>query len=149
MRNLDSGERRRFVQLPLRGPQVILRTWAQLRRLLFFDTTDDKHDSSGYERFPIPYSFKPRMSVYGALLAALAACLRIILGSFLFALWGTYTLVSWTVIRNVFWRASAELSLFLVFLVLFSLLMIAINILVRFIDRDCKQTSRQAKSSIQ
>jgi len=92
-------------------------------------------DRSSYERFALPYSFKPRLSVVDAFAAALAAFLRIFFGSLLFAVWGTYTLVCWSTIPSVFWRLSAMLSLFLLFLVLFAALMISIGVLARFVAR--------------
>ena len=45
----------------------------------------NERDRPGYERFAIPYSFKPRLSLVEALVASLGAFLRIFLGSLLFA----------------------------------------------------------------
>src|SRR5262249_32920992 len=92
-------------------------------------------DRSPYERFAIPYSFKPRMSFAQALGATLVAFFRIFLGSLLFAAWGTSVLVAWSTIRGVFWRVSAVFGLLLLFPVLFPLLMLAIAAAARFLSR--------------
>ena len=105
---------------------------------LLFPTIDrdDKEEArSKYERFAIPFTFKPQLSFPEALVATAGALLRILLGSLLFAVWGTYSLVVWAAIRNPFWRISVQLPLFLLFLVSFSLLMQAIAALVRTISR--------------
>jgi hypothetical protein len=88
-------------------------------------------DRSVYERFAIPFTFKPQLSFTEALIAAAGACLRIFLGSLLFAVWGTYSLVSWTAIRIPFWRICVLLLMFLLFLLSFALLMLGIAALVR------------------
>jgi hypothetical protein len=86
------------------------------------------------ERFAIPYTFKPQLSFSEALVATAGALLRILLGSLLFAIWGTYSLVAWTTIRDPFLRVGVQLPLFLLFLVSFSLLMLVIAALVRTIS---------------
>jgi len=84
-----------------------------------------------YQRFAIPYSFKPELSFAEATIAALGAFLRIFLGSILFGVYGWNALVMWNAIRSPFWRAAAIPAMVLVFLVLFALLMAAISALVR------------------
>ena len=86
------------------------------------------------ERFPIPFTFKPRLSLTEALIATAAAVARILLGSFLFAVWGTYSLIAWTTIRNLPSRVGAVSSLFLAFLLSCALLMSAISAFVRAIS---------------
>jgi hypothetical protein len=107
------------------------------RALLFpaLDGGDEAEVRSGHERCAIPFTFKPQLSFPEALVATAGALLRILLGSLLFAVWGTYSLVVWAAIRNPFWRISVQLPLFLLFLVSFSLLMQAIAALVRTISR--------------
>jgi hypothetical protein len=101
--------------------------------LLFptIDRGDEEEARFKHERFAIPFTFKPRLSLSEALIATAGALLRILLGSLLFAIWGTYSLVAWTAIRDTFWRISVQPLLFLLFLLSFSLLMMAIAALVR------------------
>jgi len=87
----------------------------------------------GHERFPLPHLFKPRLSLYEAFVATCGALLRIVFGSLLFAVWGTYTLMAWTTIRNYFWRAAVVLPMLVLFLLLLVLLLTSISALVRFI----------------
>jgi len=88
-------------------------------------------DRSSYERFAIPYSFKPRLRVSEAVVAAIGGFLRIMLGCLLFAVWGTYSLVAWSGIRNPLWRVGALLSLLLLFLASVTLMLLAVAALVR------------------
>jgi hypothetical protein len=84
-------------------------------------------DRSEYQRLAIPFTFKPQLSFLEAVIAALAAFLRIFLGSLLFAVCGAYTLLAWSRIRNVIWRVAAMVPLTLMFLLLFAVLMLAIS----------------------
>jgi len=86
-----------------------------------------KPGRSPFERFQIPYTFKPNLSVGEAVAAAVVAFLRILLGSLLFAFWGAYSLAALTRIRSWFWRAALAAPLIILFLVLFALLMLAIT----------------------
>ena len=95
-------------------------------------TTEER---SSYERFAIPYSFKPSLSFWEAVRAAMTAFLRIFLGSLLFAVWGTYTLWVWSALRQSLWLPVALLPLVLLFLILFALLMLAISALSRAVSR--------------
>jgi hypothetical protein len=88
-------------------------------------------ESSEYERLALPYVFRPQMSVVDALVGVATAFTRIFLGSLLFAVWGTYTLIAWSSIRNHFWRTAAMLSLVVLFVLLFGLLMLGISALAR------------------
>lgn len=108
--------------------------WVARARALFFPLADPRpagDDRSIYERFAIPHTFKPQLSFAEALVAAAGAFLRIFLGSLVFAFWGAYSLAAWTAIRSSFWRVAAVLLLFLLFLLSFASLMIAIAVLVR------------------
>jgi hypothetical protein len=86
------------------------------------------------ERFPIPFTFTPRLSLAEALIATIAALARIVLGSLVFAVWGTYSLVAWMTIQSLLWRVSAVSSLFVAFLVSSALLMAGISAFVRAIS---------------
>ncbi len=107
---------------------------AKLRELLVCDRNHDSQDDPGrssYERFAIPYTFKPQLSLAEAAVSAAGAFLRILFGSILFAVWGTYTFYAWNSIRNVFLRGGAVLVLLLLFAISFTFLMLAISALVR------------------
>jgi len=86
------------------------------------------------ERFPIPFTFTPRLSLAEALIATVAAVARILLGSFLFAVWGTCSLIAWTTIRSLPWRVGAVSSLFLAFLLSCAAVMSAISAFVTTIS---------------
>ncbi len=114
------------------------KVWIAKARGLFFPLaaqSDGGEDRSEYERLAIPFTFKPQLSFVEALIATVGAFLRVFLGSLLFAVWGAYGLVAWTKIRNPFLRVGAELPLFLLFLLSFALLTLAISALVRTISR--------------
>ena len=63
---------------------------AMTRALLFPTSGGGGEDEarSGHERFAIPFTFKPQLSFPKAVVATVAAFLRILLGSLLFAVWG-------------------------------------------------------------
>jgi hypothetical protein len=86
---------------------------------------------STYERFAIPYSFTPRLSLVEAMIAAGGALVRILLGSILFAVWGTYSFLAFNAIKNVFWRGFVMLALLALFALLLALVMLSITSLVR------------------
>lgn len=112
--------------------------WIEKARALLLPSIDPGaggEDRSVYERFAIPYAFKPQLSLAEAVIAAAAAFLRIFLGSLLFAVWGTYSLVLWTSIRSHFWRVAALLPIFAAcFLLSCGLLMLAISAMLRTIS---------------
>ena len=114
-----------------------LPAWAKLRGLIFssVDPDDRGADRSSFERFAIPYSFKPRLSVWEAAVAALIAFLRIFLGCLLFAFWGAYTLLAWSTIGNPFWRVVAMAPLLALFPLLLGILMLLLSLLAKFLDR--------------
>lgn len=91
----------------------------------------DAGDRPQYERLAIPHTFKPQLSFVEAVVAALAAFLRVLLGCLLFAVWGAYSLFAWSTIRDPFLRVGVQLSLFLLFAASFVLVMLAIATLVR------------------
>jgi hypothetical protein len=83
------------------------------------------------ERFAIPYAFKPELGFSEALIGIGGAFLRILLGSLLFAIWGTSSLMAWAAIGSCFWRITALVLLFLLFLLSMAVLMLAISTLAQ------------------
>jgi hypothetical protein len=107
---------------------------AKLRELLVLDRnygSDDDPGRSPYERFAIPYTFKPQLSLAEAAISAAGAFFRIFFGSILFAVWGAYSFYVWSSIRNMFLRGGALLALLLLFAVSLALLMLMVSKLVR------------------
>jgi len=94
---------------------------------------DPAGDRSAYERFALPFTFKPRLSLPEAVVAVAVALARIILGSLLFAVWGSYTYFFWSTIQNHFWRLAVVLPLFAAFLLSLTVLLVAIAAAVRAI----------------
>jgi len=103
--------------------------------LLFPPTPPDDRatDRSVYERFAIPYTFKPQLSLTEAIVAATATFMRIFLGCLLFAVCGSYSLFAWSTIQNLLLRLAAVLALTLLFLVSFAGLMLASSALTRIL----------------
>ena len=97
-----------------------------------FEELPPDPNRSSYERFAIPYTFKPRLSLREATVAAFIAFLRIFLGSLLFGVWGSYTLFAWSKIGNIFVRVVAFIPLLTLFVFLFGALMISLSSLARF-----------------
>jgi hypothetical protein len=114
----------------------------KLADLVAFPVERDGQDParSAYERFAIPYSFKPRLSLLEAVIAAGGAFLRIFLGSLLFAVWGAYTFLAFSAIKNAFLRGIVLLALIALFAVLLALLMLSITALVRLVWPRAKPT---------
>jgi hypothetical protein len=94
----------------------------------------DVKDRSEFERFALPHDFKPRLSFGEAVIAVACTITRIFLGSLLFAVWGTYSFMAWSTIRNLLLRAMVLLPLLLLFFLFFALLMIAISAVQRVIS---------------
>ena len=88
-------------------------------------------DRSAYERFAIPYTFKPQLSFLEAVVAAIGAFLRVLFGCLLFAVWGTYSLFTWSTIHDPFLRVGIQLPLFFCFVLCFMLVMLAIAALIK------------------
>ena len=96
------------------------------------DGGDDRAlDRSAYERFAIPFTFKPRLSLAEALVAVFGALLRIFLGCLLFAVWGSYTLFAWSTIPNLLLRVAVVVPMFLLFLFAMALLLLTIAVMMR------------------
>jgi hypothetical protein len=112
-------------------------SWVTKARILLFPPADlDRRaaDRSIYERFAIPYTFKPRLSLTEACVAATTAFLRIFLGCLLFAVCGTYALLAWSTIHSLFLRLAAVFALTLLFVVLFLLLLLAASAVTRIVS---------------
>jgi hypothetical protein len=86
------------------------------------------------QRFAVPHSFAPDLSIPEAMIRVAAALARILLGSLLFALWGVFTARVWAAVPGYFWRGAAILPLALLFLMPFIALMAAISALVRAVS---------------
>jgi len=111
--------------------------WLAKARALLFPPADldgRVADRSIYERFAIPYTFKPQLSLAEACVAASTAFLRIFLGCLLFAVCGTYALLAWSTIHSLFLRLAAVLALALAFVALFTLLMVAASAVTRIVS---------------
>jgi hypothetical protein len=86
-----------------------------------------------YQRLAIPHSFKPQLSVGEAVIAAGGALLRIVLGSLLFAIWGTYSFLTWSTVQNPFLRFPLLLAMLALFAFLMALLLVGISALLRMV----------------
>ena len=108
-------------------------------RARLFPPVGPRQRASGrpiHERFAIPYSFKPRLSVTEAVIATATAFLQIFLGCLLFAFWGAYSLAALHRIRSLFWRVAVAPVLIALFLALLALLMPAVSALARKLWRQ-------------
>jgi hypothetical protein len=85
--------------------------------------------------FALPYSFKPRLTLIEAALAALFTFVRIFLGCLLFAVCGSYTLAAWSRLRGLWWRVPVVLAMSAAFIVLFAGLMFSISAAARGVMR--------------
>lgn len=86
------------------------------------------------DRFGIPHSFAPDLSVGEAIVAAFGALARIFLGSLLFAVWGVYAIRAFDAIQSHFWRVVILIPLFLLFAFSLGALMLVISAAVRRIS---------------
>jgi hypothetical protein len=86
------------------------------------------------QRFAVPHSFAPDLSLPEAMIRVAAALARILLGSLLFALWGVFSARAWAALPGHFWQAAAILPLALLFLMPFTALMAGISSLVRAVS---------------
>jgi hypothetical protein len=80
----------------------------------------------------VPFTFTPELSLVDALIATAAATARVFLGSLLFAVWGTCSIIAWTSIRNLFVRTAALALLLVMFVLLLAALFAAIAAAVRW-----------------
>jgi hypothetical protein len=107
----------------------------KLRKLVVGSRDRDGQDPerSSYERFAIPYSFKPSLSLPEALISVCGAFLRIVVGSLLFGIWGTYSFLAWSSIHNVILRYATLLALISAFALAMTCIMLAISTGVRMV----------------
>jgi ABC-type dipeptide/oligopeptide/nickel transport system permease subunit len=66
---------------------------------------------SPLEQFAPPYTFAPRMTLYGAFVAVSAALIQIFLGSLIGALWGVRIWLELVSKHSVVWKSFATLGL--------------------------------------
>lgn len=100
-------------------------------------------DRSSYERFALPFTFKPRLSLWEALLAVSVTFLRIVLGSVLFGYCGAYAISTYQAVNGWFWRGCIVALAFLLFLLLLGALMAGISAVVRLVlpGRDARKNA--------
>jgi hypothetical protein len=84
-----------------------------------------------YRRLALPFTFKPELSLTEAVIASIAAFLRIFLGSILFGFYAWYSLAALKAIRIPIWQVTAAVPMVAGFLLLFALLMAGISACVR------------------
>jgi len=101
------------------------------RILDVFQTPVERAGRPDYRRLAVPYSFKPELSLSEAIIASIAAFLRIFLGSILFGFYGWYSLITLQAIRMPVLRCAAAVPMLAGFLLLFALLMAGISLCVR------------------
>ncbi len=106
--------------------------------LLWFAEPLHHGESSGprtiAERFAVPHSFPPNLSLPEALVRVGGALARILLGSLLFAVWGILSARAWAAMPNQFWRAASILPLAMLFLMPFAALMMGIAAVVKAVS---------------
>lgn len=98
--------------------------------LLAFGDFDEPH--TGIQRLPVPHSFNEGLSLRDATFAVGQAALRIIMSCLLFAVWGTFTIRTWSALGDHFWRWPAMAFAVALFAGSFLLLMISISQLAKF-----------------
>ncbi len=125
---------------------IRLHVFDKIRDFLFppLERSGPALERSPYERFAIPHSFKPQLSLSQAVIAAGGALLRIFFGSLLFAVWGTYSFLAWSTIPNLIWRSAVLLILGVLFAVLMTLLMLSISALVRMVWPNRQEPAKTA-----
>jgi hypothetical protein len=62
---------------------------------------------SPFEKFALPHSFQPRLTVYGALVAVTAALTQILLGCLIAALWGAQIWLAVASTHSMVWKSFA------------------------------------------
>jgi len=66
---------------------------------------------SPLEKFAVPHQFQPRLSLYGAFIAVTGALARILLGSFIGALWGVEIWLAIASNHSMLWKCFAVFAL--------------------------------------
>lgn len=90
-------------------------------------------DRSPYERFAIPFTFKPQLSISEAAIAVGGDLIRIFFGSLLFALWGALAYLAWRAVPFLVLRVAVLMVLVVVLAVAMVLLMLGISALGRIV----------------
>ena len=85
----------------------------------------------GPERFPIPHTFPPQLTLLEAVIATFGAFLRILVGSTLFAIWGWSSLALWQGPQSLALRLGLLALAFLGFGLAFGLMLVVVGTLVR------------------
>jgi hypothetical protein len=80
-----------------------------------------------FTQLAVPYTFKPDMAPFDALLAVVGCLARIFGGCVLFALWGGFAVWTWSAIANSFWRVAAIGPVVLIFPTALTTMMLAIT----------------------
>ncbi len=88
------------------------------------------------ERFAIPHVFRPNLTPMQALVSVAGALARILLGSVLFAFWGTGAALAWSALPNLFLRILVLVPLVVLFLVAITALMLGISAVVRKVSNE-------------
>ena len=84
-----------------------------------------------HDRLGLPHTFKPQMGFLEAVVAALGAFLRILLGSTLFAFWGAASLATWAGPRPRPVRIALLIVLLITFAAALALMLLGTRALVR------------------
>jgi len=99
--------------------------------LLAFDVSGGTPRRTVIQRLAIPHTFQEGLAFPQGAIAIAEAFLRILLGSLLFAFWGTFVWWTWSAIQNNFLRCLVAAFLAAIFLWLVFALMIAISFAAR------------------
>jgi hypothetical protein len=111
-------------------------SFVQRRFRSWFDTTVTSAVAQqivqpGRERFPLPFTFKPRLSFGSACIAVSQALISIFSGSLLFGVCGATAWMALEHIGNPVLRVAALIPMVAAFLALLALLMTGISMLFR------------------
>ena len=88
------------------------------------------------ERFGVPHDFPPQLSLPQALIRVVAVMVRVLLGSFWFAVCGVWAIRAWNAIPNPFGRGAAMAALALLFLLPLAALLIGVSAAVKAISPE-------------
>lgn len=88
------------------------------------------------ERFGIPHDFPPQLSLSQACIRVVGVLVRVLVGSFWFAMCGVWAIRAWAAIPNVFGRAATMLLLAILFLVPLAGLLIGVSAAVEAISPE-------------
>ena len=89
-----------------------------------------------FERFAVPYQFQPKLTLYGALLAVMAALIQIVFGSLLAALWGVRIWLAAVSLHSVAWKSFVILSLSIAMLLSLGILVLGTRAVVTRLSKS-------------